>query len=399
MKKKLIFCICIVLTIIMCISAVPISANIYHTTVEITSAAALVVNLDTNTVVYEKNSTKSRYQSYLCNIMTYIIVYNNVHDIDKEIEIKEEVLNMVTNSDNTLRPYVGKTLSIKDLLHVLMMTNGTEAAYVLADYVTNGDIPAFVELMNKKAAALGCTKTKFSSVEAVFDTSQVTTCSDMFKIVNSALSTSYYHEVSSKATYIPQKYKETHTPFKNTNSMSNPQSPYYFKHVKSGKYGQDSVARANIVVTTEYNDTNYVCIIMGASNDSEHNAFTEAKQILSWAYKKLGDKQVLNKDSILKTTSAKSPWGEACVELTAGKDITRTVPVDYTSDKVTIEFDETYTAIAPIFVGQNMGTAKLYYDGTFFEEINLVSKSSVGISMYSDLSGFFGAMVESTLSE
>lgn len=403
MKKKLIFCICIVLVIILCIGSMPISASssnsIYDPGIEITSHALYVVNLETDTVVYEKNSDKSRYLTYLCNIMTYLVVCNNTSDLSKEVTIKEEVLSMVKNSDGTLKPYVGKKMTIKDLLYVLLLTNGTDASYVLADYVTKGDIPAFVDLMNKKATSLGCEKTKFSSVEAVFDTSQITTCRDMYKIIDAAVNTELFFEISGTSSYIPEKYEENDKPFKNTNSLVNPNSPYYFKHVYAGKFGYDKTAKANVVAISEYAGTRYACIIMGASNDSEHNAFTEAKRLLSWAYQKLGDKQLIKKETVLNTVYAQSPWGMADVQLTAGKDIIRTVPVDYSSKKLSVEFDETYTAIAPIFKGQNMGTAKLYYDGVLFEEINLVSKSSVGVSMYEDLNGFISTMVEDTLKD
>ena len=399
MKKKLIFCICIVLVIITCISSVPFSANIYETKVEVTSAAAMVVNLDTETVVYSKNIDKSRYTSYLCNLMTYIIVRNNVKDIETEIEIKQDVLDAVKNSDNTLSKFVGKKLSVEDLLHILMLTNGTDAAYVLADYVSKGDINAFVDLMNKKAMSLGCTRTKFSSPGAVFDLSQVTTCSDMYNIIKAAYNTPDFKTISGKYEYSTVEIKDAKPEFKTTNSLINPDSPYYFKHTKSGKFGYDTLAKGNVAVTTTFNGTNYACIVMGASNDSEHNAFTETKQLLTWAYKGLGDKHIIKKDKVLYTIPAQSAFGEVQVQLTTGKDIIRTVPIDYEDSKITYEFGDTWVMEPPIFVGQNMGTAKIYYDGKFFEEINLVSKSSVGVSMYDDISGFFGAMVDSTITE
>ena len=51
MKKKLIFCICILLSIIMGLSAIPFSAYTYECSVDVTSAAVLVANLETDTFV------------------------------------------------------------------------------------------------------------------------------------------------------------------------------------------------------------------------------------------------------------------------------------------------------------------------------------------------------------
>ncbi len=397
MKKKLIFCLCIALSIIISIGALPYSAYTYNCSVEVTSSAALVVNTNTGTVVYSKNENASRYASYLSNIMTFIIVHNNETDLDKRIKIKSDVLSNVENSDNSLKKYSGQTLTIRDLLHFLLLTDGSDAAYVLADYMTKGKVENFVSLMNKKATALGCTKTKFSSPCVVFDASQVTTCADMYKIVKCALGIPEYKEISAKTTYMPKGYKKPSLEIQTTNSMLKKESPYYFKYTKSGKFGLDEIARGNIAASATYKDVEYVCIVMGASTSNEHNAFTEAKQLFTWAYTKLGNTLIVSSEETIGHVKVKTSWGEADIQLAVSADMNRTMPSDYKSNLIEFEYNSDMEITPPVFIGQNMGTAKMYYDGELYEEVNLVSKSSYGVSLFGDMRSFAQMMIADTL--
>lgn len=397
MKKKLIFCICIILCVVMCAGSIPFSAYTYSCDVEVTSRAVLVANLNTDTFVYEKNSTGIRYLSYLTNIMTYIVVRNNVADIEEKVVIKNSVLDAIENPDNSLDKYAGKKLSVEDLLHFILLTDCKDAAYVLADYVSKGDINAFVELMNKKAKTLGCKKTVFTAPSVVEEPTQYTTCQDLYKIMKCAIDTPDYVRISGTLSYIPAGSKNKKNTIKNTNSMINEKSPYYFKHIDHGKYSTDKVARGNVVCVSEFSDVEYVCIVLGAEVKSEHNAFTESRQLLSWAYTTLGNQKIILETDILATAYANAPWGEIPVELTAGKDVERTVPTSYDAEKLTYEASEEVKVDLPVFKGQNMGTATIYYDGKFYDKIDMISSKSVGISFYEDISSFLGAMFNATV--
>lgn len=397
MKKKLFFCVSILLCLIIMASTIPFSAYIVESPIDVTSRAALVVNLETDTFVYEKNSTGIRYLSYLTNIMTYIIARNGVTDISQKVEIKKSVLDKIEEPDNTLDKYAGKTLTVEDLLHFLMLTNGKDAAYVLADYVCDGDIDEFVRLMNKKAVNLGCENTNFVKPYNVMEKTHYTTCVDMYKIMKCALDTPDYTRIGKAISYVPEGYDEEKYAISTNNSIMKPTSPYYFKYIKSGKYAIDSVARANLAVVSHYNDVGYFCVVFGAQNENEHNAYTEAKQLLSWAYLYLTNSQIFSENTVLSTVNVPTPWGESVINLTTGEDINRTMPADYDPKLLTYETNENIKVELPVFEGQNMGSAKIYYDSTFFDEVNIVADSSQGIGMLSDIGSFVDSMFDATL--
>lgn len=396
MKKKLIFCICILLSIIMGLSTLPFSAYVYECPVEITSASVMLVNVNTDTVVYEKNANTAHFISYLSNLMTFIVACDNTNDFEEKVKITDELLYSIPNSDNSLELYRGKTLTVKDLLIFVMATNGNDACYALADHITGGNRDAFVDMMNKKAKDLGCTKTKFSSVAARNDTTHFSNCEDLYRILKYALSIPQYSEIASIYMYQPEGYEGDEHIIYTTNSILKKGSPYYYKHVKNGKYGADSIAKGNIIAVSEYANVSYACIILGAQQLSEHNAFTETKQLLNWSYTTLGSKEIISESTVIDIVTAQAPWGTVEIELTSGKDIEKIVPAKYNADLLTFEFTSDDVSL-PVFIGQNMGTAQVYYDGKLFDEIDVVSNSSKGVSMLSDISGFIGSMFDKTI--
>lgn len=397
MKKKLIFCISIILCLVICASAIPSSAYIVECPVDLTSRAVLVANLDTDTFVCERNSTGIRYLSHLTNIMTFIVARNGVKDIDEKVKIKKDVLDKVEDPDNTLDKFAGKTFTVRDLLHYIMLTDGKDACYVLADYVCKGDIKEFVRLMNKKALALGCEKTNFERPYNLMEKTHYTTCVDMYKIIKCALDTPDYTDIASQKEYTPKGYDEEKYTIKTTNSLFKPTSPYYFKYIENGKYAIDPVALGNVAVVSYYDKVRYVCIIFGAQNENEHNAYTETKQLLSWAYMTLANVKLYSDSTVLSASSVSTEWGDFDVNLTTGEDVVKTLPADYDDDLLVYETNDDIKVELPVFKGQNMGSAKIYYNKVFFDEVNLVSESSHGIGMFSDICNFMETAAKDTL--
>ena len=397
MKKKLIFCLCIALSMIICFGSIPFSAYTYECDVKVTSAAVLVINTDTNTIVYDKNSNTARYASHLANIMTYIVARANIRNLDERITITDELLSLAQNSDTSIDRFLNHTLTFRDLFHYLIMTDGTDAAYILAHHVCDGDIDAFVKLMNQKALSLGCTKTRFSAPGVVLDASSVTTCNDMFKIYKTALDSPDFEEIAGTYLYIPEKYKNPALEFYTNNSIMKPKSPYYFKHIQNGKYGYDTVAKGNLIVQSSYKNVKYICIIMGAQSLNEHNAFTETKQLLTWTYTQLGNKEIIPSELVLDTVKVDATWGDAEINVVAGKDIVRTMPADFNGELLSFEFNSDGSKLKPpVFKGQSVGTGNVYYDGKLYEEINMVAQSSFGVGMVDDILSFIGAMFDQT---
>lgn len=146
----------------------PIYAQIY-----------LLVNLDNDTVIFEKDADKQAAPASLTKIMTATVVLENCKDLDEEVEASYEAIHLLDGTGSSivgLEP--GEKMSIKNLLYCLLVRSGNDAANVLAMHV-GGSIEGFVKMMNDKAAALGCKNTHFANVHGLDDPNHYTTARDL----------------------------------------------------------------------------------------------------------------------------------------------------------------------------------------------------------------------------
>ena len=143
--------------------------------------AIFMKNLDTGTVVYTKNADERIEPASTTKILTYIVVSENVEDLDgTTVTLTQELKDSLEGTGSSIANImVGETMSIYEALNCLMVPSGNDAAVILADYVGGrknqetgnpeklSNIDRFVQMMNDKAAELGCTGTHFANPDGL----------------------------------------------------------------------------------------------------------------------------------------------------------------------------------------------------------------------------------------
>jgi D-alanyl-D-alanine carboxypeptidase len=94
-----------------------------------------------------------------------------------EVTVNGPELSMTTDATVMgLEP--GDRLTVRDLLYGMLLPSGNDAAIALAEHVA-GSLPAFVELMNQKAATLGLSDTSFANPHGLDDPGLYSSAHDM----------------------------------------------------------------------------------------------------------------------------------------------------------------------------------------------------------------------------
>ena len=405
MKKKLNFLISMLLVAVFAIGAFTIPAASYENEVVTTSSAMLLINMDTDTTCYSLEPDRKRYASCMSELVTFMVATELISAPEEfKIEVNGDFIDELPYSDGVLARFVGETLTAKDLLAIMMLSSGSDAAYLLADAATQGDIDRFVTLMNKKAAQLGCTKTQFVTPGYSESDQQYTTCRDISKLYRALDKLALYREIMSSTTYTPagfedKEYKpaddedapaDAPNDYVTTteNSMINPNSPYYFRYTTGGKFTYDPTAKANYAATTTYSGKTYLFVAMHGKNASEQNVFVDARRMTTWAYLNLTDRKVIDADDIVTSYHIRAAWGEYDASLYARTSAYKTLPSQFEAEKFTFDVNIPAATALPVFPGQNIGTAKIFYDGELIDNVNLVTSDGEGISLLNDLSRF-----------
>ena len=342
----------------------------------------LLVNLDTDSTVYSKNSDKKMAIASLTKIMVYVVVSDNVSDFDNTtVVVKDELLKSLLGTGSSLSGIkAGETLSILQLLHCLMIKSGNDAALVLADYVGNGDIGAFVQKMNDKAKDLGCQNTHFVNPHGLDDDDHYSTAEDLVRITKYAMTLPGFAETTSKVTsYV---LGENRYPLVTTNSLIDPVrgGKYYCKYVKGIKTGSAAKAGKCLVSSAINNGYTYICVALGGFLPNDNCAMLDTKALYEWVFKNLELKPVVNKNKPMGEVKLNLAWQKDNLQLVPAKDYSVVLPKNVVASSIDVKIDKPDFVNAPIKLGQKIGTATLSYANTSIATIDLVAGEDVSRS-------------------
>lgn len=400
MKKvsKLLF-LFILIMIIACSSFVPASAISYTNDVKTKTDSILVVNMDTDQIVFEKDADTIRYPASTTKIMTYVIAIENIPDYENtKIEIKEDVLAILEGTGSStanLENHIGDKMSVIDLLYAMMVPSGNDAAVVLADYVGGGDISKFVDLMNEKAEELGCENTHFENPDGLHDDNHYTTTKDLYKITKYALTKPMFSEITNTTTYFCEG---DDYPLITTNYMIDEYrgGEYYYQYAKGIKTGTTDEAGRCLVTTATADGYSYMAILLHypytEDSDDEDNdvvgTMFDAADLFRWALVDLELGELKTSSTPMCEIDLKLAWGKEKLQLNPQENITAIIPKAYQESNIIYEIDVPESIEAPVTQGDVLGKVSVYYkDDTmpekqFLKTVNLEASESV------DRSGF-----------
>lgn len=178
----------------------PIAAFDPHRLPALASASVLVTNQTTGEVLLEKNAQSVVPIASITKLMTAMVVLDGQQGLSETVRVTEEDIDTLKGSSSRLP--VGTELSREEMLRLALMASENRAASSLARNYPGG-LPAFVMAMNRKAAAIGLTDTRFHDGTGL-NSGNVSSARDLTKMVAAAsryplireYSTTAEHEVA-----------------------------------------------------------------------------------------------------------------------------------------------------------------------------------------------------------
>ena len=379
----------LVLTLLSAILPVSAGAVSFDCKVETYSDSILMVNLDTGMEVYSKDPDTRRYPANLTKIMTYIVAAEYFDDFSTRIKIKQSVIDEVVADGMACTGmdwHTGESMTVQDILYALMLPVGHDAAMVLADYIGEGDVNVFVDLMNKKADELGCKDTHFMNPTGVHHNNHYTTARDMYLITRHAIGLPMFSKICSTATY----YMEGDDyPLVTTNYMIDVGrgGEYFYTYATGVKNGTTTEAGRCLVATARLDEEgySYICVCLHAPYDEDKEIFDqycmiEAANLFRWAFLNLTFVTPVTKDTPICEQKVDHAWDTESILLVPDADLNIVLPDDYKDSDITIVPDSTDPVSAPINKGDFITTATVYYKDQPFASVNLIAQESVGVS-------------------
>ncbi len=171
----------------------------------------------------------------------------------------------------------------------MLIPSANDAANILAEHVA-GSIPAFAELMNKKATALGLTGSHFTNPSGVHDKNLYTTAYDLSVIARYAMSNEKFREIVKTPVYtIPATathLAEDRT-YHNSNLLLQSSEPdYYYKYTTGIKTGFTDPAGDCLVASAKKGNDEFIAVCLKGDKleNGLREKFIDCKTLFDFAF-------------------------------------------------------------------------------------------------------------------
>lgn len=267
--------------------------------VSVTAESAILVEVSTGRIIYEKNSTKQMFPASTTKMMTAILVIENC-DLQEIVTVSETALQNIPSGYVTCNLSVGEEISVNDLLYALMIPSANDAAFVLAEHVA-GSVDTFSDMMNFKAREIGCTNTHFVNPNGIHNNRHYSTAYDLYLIAKYCMQNETFRNIVMTTEYtLPatNKYEATDRTFKTTNDLLNPEKTNYYKTATGIKTGHTSMAGYCLASESSRDGLDFISIVLNSETDNKR--FQDSAKLFDYGYDNYTLTKVKEKISLLK---------------------------------------------------------------------------------------------------
>lgn len=367
------------------------------------ATAALLVSPDSGMVLYSKNADQKRYPASTTKIMTALLTLENVSNLDETVTSEAVDFENVTADSSNAGILLGEQVTVRDLLYALMLPSANEAAYMLARHV-GGSWEQFVDMMNDRAAELGCTGTHFCNPCGLHEDDHYTTAHDLYLIAKEAMKDVTFRDIVSTVQHRMAKTNlhEERIIYTTNQLIFSSFQPWSYANCLGIKTGHTSQAGNCFVGYAEYGDAKLFSVVLGCSDSSKEYpsvaaSFTDTKKLCQWGFENFTSKTLARQGEEVTYTKVKLSTDTNQLLLTAKADVVALLPKDLDVKALELVEDIPEEVKAPVKAGDPIGTATYRYNGTDYGTVELVALNDISRStvlFYADkLSTFFQSMV------
>ncbi len=181
---------------------------------DLKSGVALILDQDTDEILFSKNSQTVLPIASLTKLMTAVVVVDAGLRLDETITITDEDIDTEKGSRSRLK--VGTQLRREDMLHLALMSSENRAANALGRSYPGG-LKAFVDAMNRKAQELGMRDTRYVEPTGLSSRNQ-SSARDLATLVKAAHEFQIIRELSTSPEYLVEVDNRS-LQFRNTNGL------------------------------------------------------------------------------------------------------------------------------------------------------------------------------------
>ena len=248
---------------------------------EVVAESAVLIEVETGAVLYDKNCHERLYPASITKIMTALLTLENT-SMDETLVFTDEIVNSIPYDASKMGAVDGEEISIKDAMYALMLKSCNDVAAGLGYHVSGSEVE-FAKKMTDRAKEIGAVNTNFMNATGLHHDEHYTTAYDMALITREAMSNHMFAEISGTLTYriLPTNKYEYRRTLNNSHELLSTSDEDFYSYAIAGKTGYTSAAGRTLVTVAKKNDVTLICVVLKSTRDS---AGKDTKAILEYGF-------------------------------------------------------------------------------------------------------------------
>lgn len=337
------------------------------------SVSAVVMELSSGTILYEKNMHQELYPASITKMLTVLLALENC-ELSEIVTFSKDAVYKIEGTH--IARDVGEQMTLEDTLYAVLLGSANECAYATAEHVTGGDYQAFIDMMNERAKKIGCLNTNFTNPHGLPDENHYTSAYDMALIAREAFQNETFRTITDTSKYVipPTNKHDEETYIVNHHALHNyyRTGDYIYEYCIGGKSGYTMAANNTLVTYAEKDGMQIVCVVMRA--DFPYH-LTDTTDLCNFIFDNFQTYNIAESETRLSEDGFGdvSDFVETISYLDVDKNAVVVLPKVASLTDATVELQQTeggdaYASLVYRYAGKVVGQAKLISKGTLPEE-------------------------------
>lgn len=306
---------------------------------------AIVLDYDTGTVLFEKNSNERMPTSSMSKVMTAYVIFEALKNGEISLDDKFTVSEKAWRKDGSkMFVEVNKQVTVEDLIRGVVVQSGNDATIVLAEGL-RGSEGAFADALNVKAQELGMENSHFMNASGWPDPDHYSTAKDLAVLAKAVISD------------FPEYYKYYNEKEFTYNSITQQnRNPLLYRNIGADgvKTGHTEAGGYGLIGSGVQNGRRVIVVVNGLADEKERAQ--ESADLLEWGLQRFTNKELFGANDVVET-AAVAMGKTASVSAVTQEPIIVTLPKVSKDVTVTAKFMEPLRA--PITKGQEIGVLEI----------------------------------------
>lgn len=225
--------------------------------------SAILMEAETGAILYAKNIHTREYPASTTKLLTTLIA-SELCEMDEIVTFSRAAVFDTPRDSNHIAMDVGQELTMEQSLNAILIRSANEVSFAVAEHITGTtNWLDFAEMMNTRAAELGCLNSHFVNPNGLPDEEHYTTAYDLAMIGRAF----FANEMLSKITLtrrleIPASDKLPQQKLELNQMQLIPGAKYAYEYLVGCKTGYTQAARSCLVSCAERNGMKLICVVM-----------------------------------------------------------------------------------------------------------------------------------------